>query len=127
MQYKLLVVDDEEEICLMLKEYFTMLDYVVYTAASGEEALKYISKLPDLIVLDVNMPGMDGFQLCRKIRDKVNVPILFLTAKIEEKDKIEGFLVGGDDYIHKGISDRFKYSRPQLHIASKIGASVRPN
>lgn len=64
MQYTLLVVDDEEEICSMLKQYFSMSGYIVYTAASAEEALELVSKSPDMIILDVNMPGMDGFELC---------------------------------------------------------------
>lgn len=116
MQYKLLVVDDEEEICRMLKEYFSMLDYVVYTATSGEEALQNINQSPDLIILDVNMPGMDGFELCQKIRAEVNVPILFLTAKIEEQDRIEGFLVGGDDYILKPFSIEELQARVMAHL-----------
>jgi len=116
MQYKLLVVDDEEEIRRLLNEYFTMLDYLVYTAGSGREALELLNEEPDLILLDINMPGMDGIELCRQIRDSVNVPILFLTAKIEEQDRVEGFMAGGDDYILKPFSMDELQARVMAHL-----------
>lgn len=116
MQYKLLIVDDEEEILQMLKEYFTMLDYIVYTAGSGKEALRLIDQAPDLIILDINMPEMDGLEVCRKVRACINVPILFLTAKIEEQDKVEGFMAGGDDYILKPFSIEELQVRVMAHL-----------
>ncbi len=116
MRYKLLVVDDEQEICIMLKEFFGMLGYTVYTADSAKAALGFLSAEPDLILLDINMPGTDGLDLCRQIRDGVNVPILFLTAKIEEEDRVEGFLAGGDDYILKPFSMEELQARVMAHL-----------
>lgn len=101
MNNKILVVDDEEGIITLLKDYFEMNGYEVYTAQSGKDALKKISKNPDIILLDINMPEIDGIEVCNRIRDYVLCPILFLTARIENTDKINGFRAGADDYIVK--------------------------
>lgn len=127
MQYKLLAADDEEEICRMLKDYFEMLGYAVYTANSGKAALDLLYTQPDLILLDVNMPGMDGLDLCRRIRDSVNVPILFLTAKIEEQDRVEGFLAGADDYILKPFSMEELQARVMAHLRREARRTDRKN
>lgn len=116
MSYKLLIVDDEEEILQMLNNYFTLLEYEVLEASSAMNALKLLSRNPDLILLDINMPGMDGLELCRQIREQVNVPILFLTAKIEEQDRVNGFLAGGDDYILKPFSMDELQARVMAHL-----------
>ena len=114
MAYRILVVDDEEDILALLRDLFTMKGYQVLTAATGEQALEQCSKAPDLILLDVNMPGMDGFTLCKKIRDFLSCPILFLTARVEDADKLKGFSAGGDDYIFRakltaaGCGDRIE-------------------
>lgn len=100
MKQKLLIVDDEQGIVDMMASYFSH-TYDVLTAYSGIEALKKIAGQPDLILLDINMPGMDGLTLCQKIREFVTCPILFLTARVESADKISGFQVGADDYIVK--------------------------
>lgn len=73
----------------------------ILTAYSGQEALKKVAYKPDLILLDINMPGMDGLTVCQKIREHIACPILFLTARIESSDKIIGFQAGADDYIVK--------------------------
>lgn len=101
MNNKILVVDDEEGIITLLKDYFEMNDYEVCTAQNGKDALKKISKNPDIILLDINMPEIDGIEICNRIRDYVSCPILFLTARIENADKINGFRAGADDYIVK--------------------------
>lgn len=77
MPYKLLVVDDDKDICKMLKDYFELMGYLVYIARSGMEALEKISVLPDLILLDINMPELDGLEVCKRIRNQINVPIVF--------------------------------------------------
>ncbi len=97
---KLLIVDDERGIVDMMAEYFAP-RYQVYTACSGAEALQKVSACPDLILLDINMPDLDGLAVCRKIRSYITCPILFLTARIESVDKLEGFRAGADDYIVK--------------------------
>lgn len=116
MSYKLLIVDDEEEILQMLSNYFILSEYEVLEASSAMEAMKLLSQNPDLILLDINMPGMDGLELCRQIREQVNVPILFLTAKIEEQDRVNGFLAGGDDYILKPFSMDELQARVMAHL-----------
>ena len=78
--------------------------YEIITAFSGKEAITSIKSCPDLILLDINMPEMDGISVCKEIRDKIGCPILFLTAKDQETDKIDGFTAGGDDYITKPFS-----------------------
>ena len=98
MNEKILIVDDEKGVVEMLKSYFEM---QVYTAFNGKDALKQASQNPDLVLLDINMPDMDGLTVCEKIRSYISCPILFLTARIETADKIKGFQVGADDYIIK--------------------------
>ena len=105
MNEKLLIVDDEKGVVDMLKSYFEMQSFVVYTAYDGETALKQAACHPDLVLLDINMPGMDGLTVCEKIRSHISCPILFLTARIETADKIKGFQVGADDYIKQGQSE----------------------
>ena len=97
---KLLIVDDERGIVDMIQSYFQT-QYDILTAYSGQEALKKVACKPDLILLDINMPGMDGLTVCQKIREHIACPILFLTARMESSDKIIGFQAGADDYIVK--------------------------
>lgn len=101
MNEKIMLVDDEKGIVVMMKNYFEMSGYQVITAYNGQEALKKMSCLPDIILLDINMPDMDGLTVCQKIREYITCPILFLTARIETIDKIKGFSAGADDYIVK--------------------------
>ena len=101
MGKRLLIADDEAGILELLKRYFEMAGYEVYTARDGGEVLEKAAYRPDLILLDINMPGTDGLEICRLIRDHVSCPILFLTARIEISDKLAGFTAGGDDYIVK--------------------------
>ena len=98
MNPKLLIVDDERGIVDMIQSYFQT-QYDILTAYSGQEALKKVACKPDLILLDINMPGMDGLTVCQQIREHIACPILFLTARIESSDKIIGFQAGADDYI----------------------------
>jgi len=96
----LLIADDERGIVDTMKAYFSP-QYEVLTAYSGEEAIQKAEMQPDLILLDINMPRMDGLTVCQTIREHVACPILFLTARIESADKITGFQAGADDYIVK--------------------------
>ena len=116
MYEKILVVDDEQDILTLLRDYFEINGYLVLTAKSGTEALEKVSKEPDLILLDVNMPDMDGLSVCARIRSHVSCPILFLTAKVEEMDRVNGFRVGGDDYILKPFSIEELGARVAAHL-----------
>lgn len=127
--YKILVADDERDIVAMLKDYFEINDYFVMTAYTGAEAIEKAGRGPDIILLDINMPDGDGISVCKKIRDYVSCPILFLTARIEDSDKIEGFASGGDDYIIKPFSIDELGARVSAHIRRdhriKAQANVR--
>lgn len=116
MAYKILIADDEEDILMMLKDYFELSGYLVYTADCGSSAIEKVAVNPDIILLDINMPDMDGLTVCKKIRSHVNVPIVFLTARVEERDKINGLLLGGDDYITKPVSLEELNARVTAHL-----------
>lgn len=113
---KLLIVDDDAELLKMLKSYFEIRKYFVMTAENGAEALKKVEMQPDIILLDINMPQIDGIEVCRRIRDKISCPILFLTAKSEEQDRVNGLLSGGDDYILKPFSLKELDARITAHL-----------
>lgn len=93
--YKILLVDDDKKMLKLLKDFLEIENYMIYMAENGEEAMKKVSVQPDLILLDINMPKMDGLEFCKRIRNHVSCPIIFLTAKIEEEDKINGLRLGG--------------------------------
>ena len=116
MNEKMLVVDDEKDIRKLLTDYFQLQGYQVYTAKNGEEALEKITVGPDIILLDINMPQMDGMEVCKKIRDYVSCPIIFLTARIQEQDRINGLMIGGDDYIMKPFTVRELGARVAAHL-----------
>lgn len=129
MRHKILVVDDEQDICIMLKDYLQLEGYLVYTANNGKEAMEQLAILPDLILLDINMPEMDGLEFCKKVRNHVNIPIIFLTARIEDEDRINGLMVGGDDYILKPFNLQELKARIVAHLRreerSKSKMSIR--
>lgn len=127
MNEKILIVDDEKGIVDMLKNYFEKASYQVYTSNNGTEALRKITCQPDIILLDINMPEMDGLTLCEKIREHIRCPVLFLTARIETADKIKGFNVGADDYIVKPFDIDELGARVAAHLRRenrKQGQSV---
>ena len=116
MNDTILIADDDKELLKMLKSFFEIRKYSVITAENGAEALKMAERNPDIILLDVNMPHMDGMEVCRLIRDKVSCPILFLTARAEEQDRINGLMFGGDDYILKPFSLKELEARIRSHL-----------
>lgn len=116
MKYKILFVDDDKALIKMLSQYFLIKGYEIRTALSGLEAIEKVKEKPDIILLDINMPGMDGVEVCKKIRDKISSPIIFLTAKVEEQDRINGLLSGGDDYIVKPFSLKELEARVVAHL-----------
>ena len=107
MDDKVLVVEDEPTLLETLEYNLSRQGYEVYTAADGVAALEVArQQRPDVIVLDVMLPGIDGFEVCRILRREMNVPILMLTAKVDEVDKVVGLEVGADDYLTKPFSMR---------------------
>lgn len=102
MQYKILIVDDDENICELLRLYLEKDGFLTVVANDGEQAVKYASlHNPDLILLDIMLPILDGWQVCREIRKTSDTPIIMLTAKGETFDKILGLELGADDYVSK--------------------------
>lgn len=114
--YRILAADDEQDVLSLLKDYFEINGYEVITAENGRDAIEKIKKNPDIILLDINMPGMDGISVCKTIREYVSCPILFLTAMTEDYEKITGFSAGGDDYIIKPFSIDELGARVAAHI-----------
>ena len=102
MQYKILIVDDDENICELLRLYLEKNGFETVVANDGEQAVDFASKYsPDLILLDIMLPKLDGWQVCREIRKTSDTPIIMLTAKGETFDKILGLELGADDYVSK--------------------------
>jgi two-component system alkaline phosphatase synthesis response regulator PhoP len=107
MTKKVLVVDDEAQIVRVLKAYLEKSGFEVVTAADGPAALTVFQReKPDFMILDLNLPGMDGLEVCKSIRRDSNIPILMLTARVEEADRLVGLELGADDYVVKPFSPR---------------------
>ena len=112
-QTKILVVDDEARMRKLVKDFLTIKGYQVIEAGDGEEAVEIFFQQKDiaLILLDVMMPKMDGWQVCREIRAYSKVPIIMLTAKSDERDELQGFDLGVDEYITKPFSPKILVAR----------------
>lgn len=111
MTEKILVVDDEDSIRTLVKVNLERSGYTTLEAENGAEAIERLKDNPDLILLDIMLPDIDGFELCKVLRQKTSVPIIFLTARDDEVDKIVGLELGGDDYITKPFSPREMVAR----------------
>lgn len=118
-QNRILVVDDEKKIAQMIEDYLSAVGFIVETAEDGRSALSFLeaSPPPDLMVLDVMMPGLDGFDVVRRVRDISDLPIILLTARAAESDKLIGLELGADDYITKPFSMK--------ELAARIRAVLR--
>lgn len=118
MGYAILVVDDEKEIADLVEVYLRAENYEVYKCYTAEQALEIIDHYPlDLAVLDVMLPGVSGFEICRHIREKYTYPVIMLTAREQEADKITGLTLGADDYVTKPF-------RP-LELVARVKAQLR--
>ncbi len=126
MKEKILVVDDEKPIVEILKYNLEKEGYRVVTAFDGEEALKMVeTAAPDLIVLDIMLPKKDGFAVCREIRSLQDVPIIMLTAKEMEMDKVLGLELGADDYVTKPFSAREVTARVKAILRRSLDKETR--
>ena len=118
MNKKILIVDDEKEVVDLLEVYLSNDGYSVYKCYNGLEAMKCIKQSQiDLAILDIMLPDIDGFRLCQKIREKFYFPIIMLTAKIEDSDKIMGLTIGADDYITKPFNP--------LEVVARVKTQLR--
>ncbi len=115
---RILVIDDDVELCALLREFLQREGFQVDTAHDGKAGLEKVSKeAPDLIVLDVMLPGMDGFEILRRLRQQGRIPVLMLTARGEDVDRIVGLELGADDYLAKPFNPR--------ELAARIRAILR--
>lgn len=100
----ILIVEDNNEIALLLKDFLERENYIVSVAETGEKAISLYEKYgAKLVLLDIMLPGIDGFNICSKIRENANTPIIILSAKIGKEDKLNGIILGADDYIEKPV------------------------
>lgn len=119
MKNRILLVDDEKDIVEFLQYNLEQEGFEVFSAYNGEDAIRTLIKKPDLVILDVMMPKMDGFEVCRRIRQMngmENLPVIFLTAKSTEKDEIYGLEIGADDFIRKPISPKKLIARVKSNL-----------
>ena len=122
---KILIADDEARLRKLLSDYLVREGYEVLEAADGEEALDifYREKELDLLILDVMMPGVDGFQVCQEVRETSDIPIVMLTAKSEENDILNGYENGADEYISKPFSPKVLVARVNAIIRRTCDAN----
>ncbi|MEG1773587.1 MAG: response regulator transcription factor [Oscillospiraceae bacterium] len=125
---KIMVADDDKNICELLRLYLEKEQYTVVTANDGNEALaRFAAEAPALILLDIMMPGLDGWQVCREIRKKSNVPIIMITAKGETFDKVLGLELGADDYVVKPFDAKEIVARIKAVLRRASGAGQQEN
>ncbi len=126
--YRILVVDDEVDIVDFIGDYLTGEGYEVIKAYDGVEALnKMRQNLPDLVVLDIMLPGLDGFEVCKQIRADSTIPILMVTAKDTDVDKIVGLEIGADDYIPKPFNPRELVARVKAILRRTYRQDYQPH
>ena len=114
MSWKILVIDDDEKLNSLLKRFLGEFDFTVYTASDAAEGLKKVRTVsPDLIILDLMLPGMSGFEVCKRIRQTSTLPIIMLTARGDLMDKVVGLELGADDYLPKPFEPRELVARIQ--------------
>jgi len=122
MHGKILVIDDEPEIVVICRDYLHASGFEVITAADGMQGLAQARQhKPDLVILDLMLPGMDGLDVCRSLRHDGNIPIIMLTARIEEADRLVGLELGADDYITKPFSPRELVARVRTVLRRASG------
>src|SRR5512139_1184529 len=127
MQALILVVDDEPKIVRLARDYLEKDGFRVLSASDGATALAMArSERPDLIVLDIMLPGMDGWEVCRRLRGETEAPIIMLTARAEESDQIVGLELGADDYITKPFSPRALVARVRAVLRRAQGEVKAP-
>ncbi len=128
---KILIIEDEEAIADLEKDYLELSGFEVSICNTGDQGLQAaLSEEFDLIVLDLMLPGMDGFEVCRKVREEKNIPIIMVSAKKEDIDKIRGLGMGADDYMTKPFSPSELVARVKAHMARYdrlVGSSQKNN
>jgi len=132
MLHKILIVEDDPNLLEVLKYNLQKENYEVITATDGEQGLEVaLNRSPDLIILDIMLPKMDGFEVCRILRRKITAPVLMLTAKTDETDKVVGLELGADDYVTKPFSMRELLARVRamlrrVQITETLSSAEKP-
>lgn len=122
----ILLVDDDDKLIQLLAPYFKQEQFTVYTASNGKDALHILKQVqPDIMVLDLMMPVMDGFEVCREVRKDNDIPIIFLSAKDSETDRLVGLTLGADDYVVKPFSMRELVARVRACLRRAKGKVVQ--
>ena len=128
---KILIIEDEEAIADLEKDYLELSDFQVHIENSGDSGLEAaLAEEFDLVILDLMLPGMDGFDVCKRIREKKNIPILMVSAKKDDIDKIRGLGLGADDYMTKPFSPSELVARVKAHMARYdrlVGSALKSN
>jgi two-component system KDP operon response regulator KdpE len=124
---KLLIIEDDADLVKALEVYFSRVGYQVIAAANGLEGLQRLyDERPDIVILDIAMPKMDGWEVCRRIRDLSNVPIVILTARVQEDERVKGLRLGADDYVVKPFSLKELEARLETVLRRVPEAKTRP-
>ena len=128
---RILIIEDEESIADLEKDYLELSDFQVHIENSGDKGLESaLAEDFDLVILDLMLPGMDGFDVCKRIREKKNIPILMVSAKKDDIDKIRGLGLGADDYMTKPFSPSELVARVKAHMARYdrlVGSAQKTN
>ena len=128
LQNSILIVDDDDKLIQLLRTYFERERFVVYTAGDGRTALELLRRYePQVMVLDLMMPGMDGFEVCRRVRQTSDIPILFLTARDDDTDRLVGLNMGADDYMTKPFNMKELVARVYARLRRVRGEVVQSN
>lgn len=123
---RILIIDDEEALVQLLTDELEAKGYEVLSASDGIEGVRLAEREPDLIILDIMMPGMNGFEVCRSIRDEVSCPIIFLSARQSEADRVRGLTLGGDDYVIKPFGLRELMARIEGNLRREERTRQKP-
>jgi two-component system KDP operon response regulator KdpE len=122
---KLLIIEDDADLVKALELYFARAGYAVFTAANGLEGLQTLfNERPDMVILDIAMPKLDGWEVCRRIRELSQVPIVILTARVQEEERVKGLKLGADDYVVKPFS--LKELEARLEAVLRRSKAARP-
>lgn len=127
METKILIIDDDAKLNRLLSEYFARFNYETRAVTRGDDAFILLERwLPDIIILDVMLPGMDGFEVCRRLRAKLDIPVIMLTARGDVTDRVVGLELGADDYLPKPFDPRELTARIQSVLRRGRSATAHP-
>ncbi|WP_101912821.1 response regulator transcription factor [Megasphaera vaginalis (ex Bordigoni et al. 2020)] len=123
--YSILIVDDDDKLIKLLRSYFEQNQFIVYIAKNGEEALAMMERHePQIMLLDIMMPKLDGYEVCNRVRQISDIPIIFLTARDSEEDRLKGLDIGADDYVTKPFNMQELVARVHARLRRSLGEVI---